>query len=419
MASPDRSGGNEQAPAARYGGPEYKRLLAAARRSLERTGGDLAGSVSVRNPGDAERKAIIGITGQYRPEGVAQITVRLADLDAAVREATGMGLAELLARIGSPLRNRPAERDRRAAARDAIVRSGEESSLIAEPWFAAWLAETARDGTITRLANAGEEARFGQAVRVLEAVAGRDEPVLLQTLAAEVTGDTHALDHGTTLSTLVLRGLAARLAAARPRTTEDRREVWDASGVIVDDLASRVLVLNLPAAGTGLGEWLSGAALLGTPFYVTLQQLSSLPVTVSAPVVYVCENPAVLRRAAGVLGAASLPLIATEGMPSTAFHVLAAAVAGGGGELRYHGDFDWAGVSIAGSVIARHGAVPWRFSAADYLAGVRSEGDYVALSGPVQPTPWDPELGPVMVRSGRVVYEESVADVLIADMVNS
>jgi len=402
-----------------YSGPGYQRLLTAARRSLERTGGDLAGSVSVRNPDDVERKAIIGITGQYRPEGVSQLTVRLADLDAAVREATGHGLAELLGRLGPPLRDRPAEKERLESAREAIVRSGQKSFLMSENWYAAWLAETARDGTLTRLANVGDGVQFGQAVRVLEAVAGREEPVLLQTLAAEVTGDTHALDHGTALSTLVLRGLAARSGAGRPVTTEDRREIWDACGVIVDDLASRVLVLNLPACGSGLGEWLSGAAALGTPFYVTLQQLVALPVTVSAPVVHVCENPAVLRRAAGVLEASSLPLICTEGRPSTAFHRLAAAVVSGGGELRYHGDFDWAGVSIAGSVMARHGATPWRFSTADYLAGTRSEGDYVALSGVAQATPWDPELASAMARTGRAVYEESVADALIADLVQS
>ena len=44
-----------------YDGPEYQRLLERARRSLERTGGDLSGSVSLGDPGDAERKAIIGL----------------------------------------------------------------------------------------------------------------------------------------------------------------------------------------------------------------------------------------------------------------------------------------------------------------------------------------------------------------------
>jgi uncharacterized protein (TIGR02679 family) len=399
-----------------YDGAGYQRLLAAARRSLERTGGDLTGSVSVKDPDDAERKALIGITGQYRPEGVGQITVKLADLDAAVREATGGGLAELLDRIGPPLRNRPVEKQRLEAARDAMGRSAEKSSLVSEPWYAEWLAESRRDGTLTKLARAGEDARLGQAVRVLELIEGRDEPVLLQALAADVTGDTHALDHGTTLSTLVLRALASRGSFSRPTSTEDRREVWDAAGVIVDDLASRVLVLGLPASGTGLGEWLTSAARLGVPFYVTLQQLVALPVTVGTPVVYVCENPAVLRRAAGELGASSAPLICTEGRPSTAFHRLASAVIAGGGELRYHGDFDWPGVSIGGSIIARHGAIPWRFTAADYRAGVRVEGDYVALSGAARPTPWDPGLSPAMSETGRAVYEESVADALIADL---
>jgi hypothetical protein len=49
-----------------YRAAEYQRLLTAARRSLERTGGDLTGTISLSHPTDAERKAIIGITGQYR-----------------------------------------------------------------------------------------------------------------------------------------------------------------------------------------------------------------------------------------------------------------------------------------------------------------------------------------------------------------
>ncbi len=401
---------------ARYAGPEYRRLLDRARSHLERTGGDLTGTVTVRNPDDAERKAIIGITGHYRPEGVAQIAVRLSDLEAAVREAIGRGLAELLEELGPPLRDRPGERERLVAGRDATIRSAQKSSLNALDWHQAWLGEIARDGTLTRLVNADDAERIGQAVRVLEALARRDGPVQLAELAAEVTGDTKALNHGTVLGTLVLRALAVRAGLGKPGSAEDRRELWDSWGVIVDDLASRVLVLNLPARGHGLGEWLTGAACLGTPFYVTLQQLVTLPVTVSAPVVHVCENPAVLRRAAAELGAAAASLVCTEGRPSTAFHHLAAAVRRGGGELRYHGDFDWPGIAIAASVITRHGARPWRMTAADYLAGVRADADYVALSGSPEPTSWDPVLAEAMVTAGRAVYEESVADPLIADL---
>src|SRR5262249_34950983 len=106
-------------PMARYAAPEYQRLLAAARRSLERTGGELTGAVSVKNPDDAERKAIIGLTGKHRAAGAGQIAVRLADLDTAVRETTGRGLTELLTRLGPPLRDRPRDRERLAAGREA------------------------------------------------------------------------------------------------------------------------------------------------------------------------------------------------------------------------------------------------------------------------------------------------------------
>jgi uncharacterized protein (TIGR02679 family) len=403
-----------------FAAPEYRRLLAAARRSLERTGGALDGSVSISSPDDAERKAIIGITGRYRDAGVTRLTVRLADLDAAVREASGdgQGLAGLLAeRGGGTLRDRPAERERLSAEVMAAVGEAEASYLSSSEWFGNWLAGLRADGTLTRLANAGGSAVVRNAVSVLEALDRRSSPVLLQALAAEVTGDTKALSHGTAASTLVLRALALRLGAARPSSAEDRRDLWDEFDVIVDDLASRVLVLGLPAAGDGLGDWLCGAARRGVPFYATLQQLVAMPVEVMAPVVYVCENPAVLRAACGALGPLSLPLICTEGRPSTAFHRLAAAVTAGGGELRYHGDFDWPGVSIAASVMARHGAVPWRFGASDYLAGVRAfGGEHVALSGLPQETPWDLELAALMAKTGRVVYEESVAGALLSDL---
>lgn len=415
MTGQDTGPAGPQDKLARYTRPEYRRLLDAARRYLERNGGELTGTVSIKNPDDAERRAIIGLTGKHRTAGAGQVAMRLADLDGSVREATGHGLAELLAQLGPPLRDRRREREQLAAGREATLRSAEKSSLRSLDWYRAWLAEIARDGTLTKLVNVGEADRVSQAVRVLESLESRTEPVQLAELAAEVTGDTKALGHGTVLATLVLRALALRAGLGKPGSAEERRELWDSWGVIVDDLASRVLVLNLPAQGDGLGEWLCGAALLGTPFYVTLHQLVSLPVRVSVPVVYVCENPAVLRRAASY-GAGCAPLLCTEGRPSTAFHVLAAAVRAGGGELRYHGDFDWPGVAIAAAVMARHAARPWRMSGGDYLAGVRAESAYVALSGPAQATSWDPGLAEAMAATGRAVYEESVCDQLIADL---
>ncbi|WP_169987003.1 TIGR02679 family protein [Microbispora sp. H10836] len=431
------SGGPEAVK--RYHAPEYRRLLRAARRRLENNGGSLDGPpVRLGGPDEAERNAIIGITGRHRGLGAGTVSVTLRELDAVVRAGTGLTLAGLLEALdGRPLANRPAEAARALAARREALGPAEQSPLHeSAEWFRTWLGAVRRNGTVGRLIARPETVGvLAQAVAVLEFLEARPEgraPVTLAGLAAEVTGDPKALNHRTTLSTLVLRALAIRESVPLPGTAEGRRELWDHYEVVVDDLASRILVLNLPAEGEGLGEWLTGAARFGTPFQVTLHQLSTFSITLRAPVVHVCENPAVLRRAAAELGPGCPPLVCTEGRPSTAFHRLAAVAVRGGARLRYHGDFDWPGVDMAGAVARRHGAELWRMTAADYLAGLgdavkaggREAGDgeaadgegRVGLTGRPVPTPWDPALAEAMREHGAAVYEEAVADPLLADL---
>jgi Protein of unknown function C-terminus (DUF2399) len=288
----------------RFRRPEYRRLLAAARRSLEHTGDDLARSVTVGSPNEAERKAIIRLTGHYRPPVAGRIAVRLADLDEAARDATGLSLRDLLAQLDGPPRGNPGDTPEASAA--------------------------------------------------------------------------------------------------------------DSAGIVADDLASRVLVLNLAAGGTGLGEWLTGAARFGTPCYVTLHQLTVHPLRIRPGTVFACQHRPVLRRAAADLAAASAPLLCAEGRPSAAFRRLAEAIVKGGGELRYHGDFDWAPVAVAATLIDRCQARPWRMMATDYLAG--AAGARQPLTGGPQATPWDPGLATAMWRTGLAVPEESMADQLIGDL---
>ncbi|MGW9410201.1 TIGR02679 family protein [Streptomyces diastaticus] len=404
----------------RYRAPEFRRLLAAARRSLERNGGEVKGSIGLAKPTSAERTAVIGITGTYRSADVRRITIPLGALEESVRNVTGMSLRDVLERIGPELRFRADERTVLDQARQRIVAEGEASPLHAEhAWYRQWLAGLASDGTITALINKKDTHLFRQAVRVLEHLYNRPSdapPIMLPVLADTTTGDTKALNPGRgSLPTLVLRALAMARGVPLGSGAENRRDLWDVFDVIVDDLASRVLVLNLPATGQGLGQWLTDAAHYGTPFHITLHQLITLPIAVNLPTVYVCENPAVLRRAAGELGASSPPLICTEGRPSTAFHRLARLVVEAGGTLLYHGDFDWPGIDMTNQLRIRYHAKPWRMSAADYLSGVRADSDQVRLSGRRQDTCWEPELAEVMERENRAVYEEAVADTLLAD----
>ncbi|WP_375790003.1 DUF2399 domain-containing protein [Bradyrhizobium sp. Pha-3] len=63
-------------------------------------------------------------------------------------------------------------------------------------------------------------------------------------------------------------------------------------------------------------------------------------------------------------------MVCTDGMPAAAQRVILRQLADAGALLRYHGDFDWAGVRIGNYVMRECGAQPWRFDAANYVAAV-------------------------------------------------
>lgn len=386
--------------------PGWRRLLTAARRSLERTGGRLDTTVTLTAPTDDERLVIIGVTGTHRPTTAARLSVRLSEVDEHLRAAHGVGLAELLSAT-APLRNRPADRDREAVARDAVLAVADAGRHANTMWYAEWLAGLRRDGTLTRVVRTGLP--FGDVVRVLDALPAADEP--MPVFADRVLDDTKALTEGP-LRGLVLRAVAAWQQSAPPVDGEQERALWESVGLVPDDLASQVLVLNLPATGGLVGRWLTEAARAGVPIRVTLHQLRLAPLTLTCDEVHVCENPAVLRAAATALGHRAPPLVCTEGVPSVAVHTLLRAASRA--TIRWRNDFDWTGVRLTAAALQRYpAAVPWRMTAADYLPVA---GTGTPLLGTPAGTPWDESLGEAMRRTGRAVMEERLLDRLVADL---
>lgn len=416
-------------------GEGWTRLLAAARRRLERTGGALDGDIGLARPSEIERRTVIGITGRYRPETAQRLAVPLRELDGYLHDRYGTGLLTALGGLHGPLRDRPAERADEDARREQAVKSAHSSRLAGQGWFAAWLDRIAADGTLTRLVRRGDAPLLDAAVRVLERLPGdrdrfpgdQDRPAAhpgtgdglpLPVLAEWATGDTKALVPGTPLEQLVLRALAQRGgdSSVVPRDRAGRRALWESAGAIADDLASQVLVLNIGAQGdTVVCDWLRDAADFGIPFRLTLHQLATDPVVPAARTIFVCENPAVLRAAAGELQDTGAALVCTEGVPSTACHKLLGDAVRAGARLHWRADFDWAGLRITAGAVARHGARPWRMTAADYTAAL-GRGESTPLAGPPAASPWDPELVCAMKESGSTVMEERLLPPLLSDL---
>ncbi|GGN18700.1 uncharacterized protein (TIGR02679 family) [Actinoplanes campanulatus] len=400
----DPSPASDPAPpsaAGRSAGPGWGRLLAAARRSLERTGGSLSGSVSLSAPDEAERHVVIGVTGVHRPAGVARVSVRLVELDGYLRDAHGIDLASAV----GPFRDRPGERAELADARNAVLEQAASSRHAGQPWFDTWIDALRRDGTLTRIVRGGLP--FAQVLAVLDALPASAEP--MPVFAERVLGDTKALTDGP-LRGLIQRALATWNEVPAPAGAEQERALWELAGVVPDDLASQVLVLNLPASGGLLGDWLSAAAAEHVPFRVTLHQLRLAPLVLDLAKIFVCENPAVLRAAAGT---ATAPLICTEGVPSAAVHALLSRHRPDT-VIHWRNDFDWTGVRLTAAALARYpGAVPWRMSGTDYAA---ADGPGIPLAGTPAPTVWDPALSRLMADTGRAVMEERLLETLLSDL---
>jgi uncharacterized protein (TIGR02679 family) len=398
------------------GAPELGWLIDRIRIRLER-GEPVDGTVTLVGATPEQRRAAARLLGHRTGRGTS-LSISLPEVDAALRRAgLPSGLRAAVESLTGPVRDRAAERSAEIRHFQDALDGARRSPLAVAQWHLAWLEEISRDGTLTRLTRHGQGDLLAQATAVLERLpTGTDESaVLLPVLAEAVTGDTKALD-GTPLSGLVLRALALREAVPIPSGRDAERGLWTAAGVVTDDLASQVLVLNVSAAGGQLGEWLTEAAEAGEPFRITLHQLTVMPIMPLAIDLRVCENPAVLRAAAGQLGADSAPLVCTEGEPSVACYRLLQAAVATGTRIHWHSDFDWPGLRMTAAAIRRLGATPWLMSADDYRAALPASSE--SLKGPRATSPWDTRLAELMQASGRAVTEERQLTALLTEIAN-
>jgi uncharacterized protein (TIGR02679 family) len=135
--------------------------------------------------------------------------------------------------------------------------------------------------------------------------------------------------------------------------------------------------------------------------------------------VHVCENPRVLEAAVDARSRGAL--ICTQGQPAVVVTALLRHLLQTGHELRYHGDFDWSGITIANLLVDRYGCRPWRFCSADYLDALSTLAPAVAelpaLDGSPVGACWDDRLTAEMARAGRALHEELVLDHLLGDLV--
>ena len=264
-----------------------------------------------------------------------------------------------------------------------------------------WVDRLQRAGRLTRL---GSDDPFALLVHALDVLADLPcEPLPLAVLAVRRTGSAHGLDIDHPLGILATEAVQALTGEL------GRRAAWRAVGVELDAVSASVLVLGL-----GGHPILDVSNTMGEPVRITWRMLENFTPMFPSGVLWVCENPVVIDAAATELGPRCAPIVCTDGMPAGVVWRLLDRVRGAGIEMRIHADFDIGGLRIAGAVIGRTGALPWRYDAVGYLAAL--DRPSTPLVGTPPPTRWDPALQQALDVHRRAIHEEALLDVLLADL---
>ncbi|MGE3287366.1 MAG: DUF2399 domain-containing protein [Pseudonocardia sp.] len=389
--------------------PELEPLWVAVRAALDRNGLEWRGRLTLPAlPPEGRRR--LGVLLD-RPVPALRRSVPLDELAAAVERLTRADLVDALADLGHPpmgrrearLARQEATRLRRAALGSAI-----DAELSDETWAPGWGDTAWTDGLFARMSPEEIRTLVTDTSRVL-ALGGTGRS--RSEIAAVLLGHAHALDSSTRLAVLVTRALVARDGP------ESERVVWERAGMPLDLVSAPVLTWALPLLGDGaVARAARAMTAAGLPLHVTTVALRAEPLLVpTGTPVLVVENPRLVEAAAqrNLAGA----VLCTNGNPTTAPTEAIAALRGAGARLRYHGDFDTAGLAMAARAAAM-GCVPFLMAAADYrgaLTAASASGvELPQDTAHVPPTPWDGALALLFGEHRRVVHEERVMDEVLA-----
>lgn len=357
--------------------------------------------------------------------------VTLLELDRAFRESTRfkVSLADVLTTFfDRPLITR-IEAGERAEVAWAEFQQGVTAADASAGRTAAWLRGDAaylrvalRDDPVTsRLA-------AEQTARALGAIGRLTEPIALPVLAQRACGHPHGLDKSTLAGRFLERALvftSPDVGLTLPLSGAEERELLLASAnIAVDDVSSNVHAYHL----LGADPMIAGARAHGYMQTLPLATVTRLRgLSAAGGVVYVVENPAVFSHLMAV--AAALPderrstLVCTSGQLSLAARRLLGLLVESGATLRYGGDFDQMGLTIARGILTRASgrATLWRMTAADYARAREATEETGSAPGPLEAAKLAglmgafPDLTAALIARGPA-FQEALLDSLVADL---
>jgi len=217
------------------GHPDLAWLVQRIRQRLER-GGDLRGAITLQHATLQQRDAVDRLFGRRASRGDT-LTVQLGAVEDVLRHAELCNdLREAVEALTGAIVDLRTERANRQQQWARLFQDAEQR-VAARNELQQWLEDLRATGILRRLACGSLDAArglLGCALKIVLQLPVQGVP--LAELAAGTAGDSHALDTGQPLGTLVVRAAARMSGIDDASSTEGRRDAWAGVGVLCDEV---------------------------------------------------------------------------------------------------------------------------------------------------------------------------------------
>lgn len=378
--------------------PGYDRCLEALGKKWE-SYGRLAGQISLPAATQEERRLIGGIVGKTFSEET--VVFSCAEFERGLQKTrfAPVDMRELLeAYFGRKLVTRQEQKKQRQQEKNDFLEGlycffdGEpEKNQAALAWIRGMAAEK-KSGYQLLMREWGKDravaeslaGNVGKALGTLcpgqewrQGTDGGAQMRALAVFAAEISGNPHYFDRGSTAGQLLTSALCSCLDCQPPRDASAWRELLRQVGMEPDTVSSMVHACGLRLrTAEGSHPAYEAFCRRREACVITLENLRGIVgASGKGRTVYVVENEMVFSCLLERAGEQEAALLCTSGQPRTAAFELLSLIIKEGSIVRYSGDMDPEGLEIADRLWRRYGdAVEiWRMSPPDYEKGLSGE----------------------------------------------
>lgn len=371
--------------------PAYRRCFSEFEKKWK-TYGRVTGIITLKHTSEEERRAITGILGKAFYEDT--IRFPFADFEKGLQctKFAPVNFEEILeAYFGRKMittQEKQREKEREKAEFFETVegylteRAGSDSVAVS------WLQEMVfqkKYGYQTVIKDYGRDKEkaekllktVGKALLLMENIRETEEEYPLAVFSAEVSGNPHYFDQGTTAGQLLVHGMCYTTEEDCPTNAHQWRELLLSNGIVPDNISSIVHIYGLRLQIGG--DWHPAYDVFcrrQEPCAVTMENLLELTaVQPTGDKVYIVENEMVFSYLLKHLEQKNVALLCTSGQLRSAAVKLMPFLLDSGAEIYYSGDTDPEGIRIADRLWRKYGdrIHVWRMSAEDYVKSLSEE----------------------------------------------